>query len=85
MKLPFPALQGYGQVSEETSSANPIVLRLEGSHVLAGLRTFVTAGLDCPLSKEDGEESTAAEGLPSWLTEIRGTRVTIGPDGQTEP
>lgn len=79
MSLPFPALNGYGRVSEESIQSAPIVLRLQGSHILAGLQRFVAAGLDCA-NDDDGRSA----GLPTWLTEIRGTRVSIGLDAAVQ-
>lgn len=76
-------LDGYGSVSEETSQSHPVILRLSGSHVLAGLRTLVSTGMDEPLSPGDEEEQDSA-GLPTWLTEIRTTRATIGADGNAQ-
>jgi hypothetical protein len=83
MMLPFPTLDGYGAVSKETSQAHPIILRLEGNHILAGLRTLVTTGLDDSSTPEEAGEGSA--GLPAWLSEIRGTRVSVGVDGQVLP
>lgn len=76
LRLPFPLLSGYGRVSDETARAHPLTLRLQGSHILAGLRTFVQNGM---AEADDG----AAPGLPTWLTESRGTRLSIGMQGET--
>jgi hypothetical protein len=81
--LPFPALPGYGSVSKESSQAHPIVLRFNGSHVLAGLRTMVANGMDESSSQETGPREHV--GLPTWLSEVRSTRTTIDADGQILP
>lgn len=71
LRLPFPTIPEYSQVSKETTQAFPVTLRLQGSHVLAGLRNLVQTGQD------QGSEANTP-GLPAWLTEIRGTRVSVG-------
>ena len=50
----------------------PIHLRLQGSHVLAGLRSLVRCGME--RSVATGE----SRGLPTWLTEVRSTKVKVG-------
>lgn len=75
LRLPFPSIPGYGEVSDEVIQAHPIEIRLQGSHVLAGLRTLVQSGLN-----SDESLSRESAGLPSWMTDIRGTKVTIGLD-----
>lgn len=78
LKLPVPTMPGYGTVNDETIKAHPIELRLQGSHILAGLRTLVQSGLtsDTFLPQESAS-------LPTWLTNIRGTKVTIGLENRT--
>lgn len=55
----------------------PIRLRLRGNHVLAGLRNLVQCGMDRivvgPQSSFVGQQ-----GLPTWLTEVRSTKVKVG-------
>ncbi|KAJ9479097.1 Chromosome segregation protein [Pseudozyma hubeiensis] len=95
LHLPFPAMQRYNTrslIDMEAYNADPekpkIKLRLEGTHVLAGLRKLVAAGMDRSTRRLDageGEDDDAAEegvkldGLPGWLTEIRGTKVVVQP------
>ncbi|UZJ56288.1 hypothetical protein CBS101457_005608 [Exobasidium rhododendri] len=83
LQLPFPELTGYGSVSKESSQAHPITLRLNGTHVLAGLRTMVLTGMDETSPQSDTSHDFA--GLPTWLSEVRSTRVTIDQAGQIQP
>lgn len=71
-------------------TAEPIRIRLEGSHVHAGLRRLVLAGLDERkmnwLTDDEaahGREITS--GLPSWITQIKGTNVVVGMARSSEP
>lgn len=101
LHLPFPAMQRYNTrslVDMEAYNADPekpkIKLRLEGTHVLAGLRKLVAAGMDRKTERldageaegdDDNDESNAGggavklDGLPGWLTEVRGTKVVVKP------
>lgn len=98
LQLPFPAMQRYNTrslVDMEAYNADPerpkIKLRLEGTHVLAGLRKLVAAGMDRSTRRLDAGEggddrvgtdagaSVQLDGLPGWLTEVRGTKVVVKP------
>lgn len=107
LHLPFPAMQRYNTrslIDMDAYNSDPekpkIKLRLEGTHVLAGLRKLVAAGMDRSTSRldagegqgdDDDEEDGQAEkyegavkpvkldGLPGWLTEVRGTKVVVQP------
>lgn len=88
LRLPFPAgLLGdeYRAPPEDLLVTNPIQLRLDGAHVAAGLRKIVLAGLDVDepgsyfgLDDDNDPPPTARQGLPLWLTEVRGTNIVIG-------
>ncbi|KDN40431.1 hypothetical protein K437DRAFT_238871 [Tilletiaria anomala UBC 951] len=99
LRLPFPRIAPYKVPSMALLDAEPIRIRLEGSHVQAGLRKLVLAGLDeradatstsSPAAASsnvvaaEASESTRdsskeyAVGLPSWLTQVKGTNVVIG-------
>lgn len=100
LHLPFPAVEGYTRPSMRLLQSAPIRLRVEGSHVQAGLRKLVRAGLDDRRDMEqsnalaapgagedeDGEgearrrerEKLFPSGLPSWMTQIKGTNVVVG-------
>lgn len=86
--LPMPEMNGYGNISMSELRESPIQLRLDGTHVLAGLRKLVAAGLDgnkfdLDIGKNDQPSTAAnqtANGLPEWLIDIRGTRVCVGLD-----
>ncbi|SPO25802.1 uncharacterized protein UTRI_03167 [Ustilago trichophora] len=100
LQLPFPAMQRYNTRSlvnmdayNEDPDKQKIKLRLEGTHVLAGLRKLVAAGMDRRTKRLDaGEEGEGEEeadgkgvkldGLPGWLTEVRGTRVVVKPPAE---
>ncbi|PWN49042.1 hypothetical protein IE53DRAFT_388762 [Violaceomyces palustris] len=76
LDLPFPEHETYNQPRMgQEADAEPIRLRLEGSHVLAGLRTFVRSRL----YRVEGEDDQAKSGggLPSWLVDLKGTRVKV--------
>lgn len=81
--LPFPDHVGYHAVPSALLQQHPITLRFDGTHVLAGLRTLVHAGLD---ASTDSSKHTHARlrGLPTWLTEVRGTRVRVGYEGHDD-
>ena len=98
LQLPFPAMQRYNTrslIDMEAYNADPerpkIKLRLEGTHVLAGLRKLVAAGMDRSTRRLDAGEggddrvgtdagaSVQLDGLPGWLTEVRGTKVVVKP------
>ncbi|CDU22728.1 uncharacterized protein SPSC_01358 [Sporisorium scitamineum] len=98
LHLPFPAMQRYNTrtlMDMDAYNADPdkpkIKLRLEGTHVLAGLRKLVAAGMDrstCRLDAGEGDDdaeekeggaSVKLDGLPGWLTEVRGTKVVVQP------
>ncbi len=101
LHLPFPAMQRYNTrslVDMANYNADPekpkIKLRLEGTHVLAGLRKLVAAGMDRRTQRldagegEDDEDDEVGhggggavklDGLPGWLTEVRGTKVVVKP------
>ncbi|KAJ1032973.1 hypothetical protein NDA16_000252 [Ustilago loliicola] len=95
LHLPFPDMQKYNTrslVDMEAYNADPekpkIKLRLEGTHVLAGLRKLVAAGMDRRTQRldagegdeeEDDKAGVKLDGLPGWLTEVRGTKVVIKP------
>ncbi|PWN38167.1 uncharacterized protein FA14DRAFT_159870 [Meira miltonrushii] len=84
--LPMPEMNGYGDLTKSDLRKSPIQLRLDGTHVLAGLRKLVRAGLDGEkfessavkkkLASSDVGQTT--KGLPEWLVDIRGTRVCVG-------
>lgn len=59
----------------EAIKEQPIGLRLEGSHILTGLRNLIQVGLDA-----DHLGDASSKGMPSWLTSIRGTKVTVAVD-----
>ncbi|EST05519.1 Centromere protein Chl4/mis15/CENP-N [Kalmanozyma brasiliensis GHG001] len=91
LHLPFPNMQRYNTrslVDMTAYNADPerpkIRLRLEGTHVLAGLRKVVAAGLDRRTTRlnageEEEEGGVELDGLPGWLTEVRGTKVVVLP------
>nr|CDI53531.1 chromosome segregation protein [Melanopsichium pennsylvanicum 4] len=97
LHLPFPAMQRYNTrslVDMEGYNADPdkpkIRLRLEGTHVLKGLRKLVATGMDRRTQRLDagegeneeegaGREGLKLDGLPGWLTEVRGTKVVVKP------
>ncbi len=62
-----------------------IKLRLEGTHVLAGLRKLVAAGMDRSTARldageaEDDESHVRLDGIPGWLSEVRGTKLVVQP------
>ncbi|MCO5555806.1 hypothetical protein L7F22_009351 [Adiantum nelumboides] len=82
--LPMPEMNGYGEITRAKLRKSPIQLRLDGTHVLAGLRKMVGAGLDgdkFKLSQDNHPSATAMQttkGLPEWLVDVRGTRVCVG-------
>lgn len=84
--LPMPQMNGYGAIARSRLRKSPIQLRLDGTHVLAGLRKLVAAGLDGEKfeqveKRKDGlttNEKSMTKGLPEWLVDVRGTRVCIG-------
>lgn len=83
MRLPFPpSLLGpeYRVPTPKLLSSHPIQLQLNGSHVISGLRKIVLAGLDVDetLPDLDDPSPTARHGLPLWLTEVRGSNITVG-------
>ncbi|CCF52898.1 hypothetical protein NDA14_006217 [Ustilago hordei] len=93
LQLPFPDMQKYNTrslVDMEAYNADPdkprVKLRLEGTHVLAGLRKLVAAGMDRRTQRLDAGEvdeekddkaGVKLDGLPGWLTEVRGTKVVV--------
>ncbi|PWZ02203.1 CHL4-domain-containing protein [Testicularia cyperi] len=99
MHLPFPDMPAYSTdtlVDMSAYNSDPdrakIKLRLEGTHVLAGLRKLVQSGMDRHTSypsttganpsttgaNVDGSAISAElQGLPGWLSEVRGTRVKV--------
>ncbi|EPQ31191.1 uncharacterized protein PFL1_01379 [Pseudozyma flocculosa PF-1] len=106
--LGFPRHPPYKMPDMPTSSrdggadgSTAVKLRLEGTHVLAGLRKLIEAGMDRETSyrpkvenggggdddrSERTAEATRLAGLPGWLTEVRGTKVVVKPPGsQDEP
>lgn len=85
--LPFAADEnGDSVIPEDKIQAHPITLRLEGTHVLAGLRKLVASGLERPARQQGrveadnraADDATPSGGLPQWLVEVRGTRVRVG-------
>lgn len=94
MHLPFPAdMEPYDPTTALTNmesynadpDKNKIKLRLEGTHVLAGLRKLIAAGMDRSTTRFDDKRDAASasgtrlDGLPGWLTEVRGTKVIVAP------
>lgn len=93
LQLPFPDMQKYNTrslIDMEAYNADPdkprVKLRLEGTHVLAGLRKLVAAGMDRRTQRLDAGEvdeekddkvGVKLDGLPGWLTEVRGTKVVV--------
>ncbi|CEH11902.1 Centromere protein Chl4/mis15/CENP-N [Ceraceosorus bombacis] len=88
LHLPTPAEGPYRSVSLVGPGAEPIRLRIQGTHILAGMRALVQSGADDKSAnakdgKRSEEEAGAArrdrKGLPTWLTDVRGTRVVVRP------
>ncbi|GAC71782.1 hypothetical protein PANT_5d00066 [Moesziomyces antarcticus T-34] len=92
LHLPFPSMQRYNTrrlVDMHAYNADPdkpkIKLRLEGTHVLAGLRKLVAAGMDRSTARldageaEDDESHVRLDGIPGWLSEVRGTKLVVQP------
>ncbi|BGO95492.1 hypothetical protein NBRC10512_007747 [Rhodotorula toruloides] len=82
----FPATD----VPFDSSTHPPFLMRLEGSHVLSGLRALVASGLTEVASDQDKENAPGRRdggrpkrtpGLPSWLGEVAGegvNRLSVG-------
>lgn len=98
MRLPFPVKAPYKTPTlpdGAEDAANAIKLRVEGTHVLAGLRKLVAAGMDrhteyrakgtdASNSGSGSGERQKLRGLPGWMTEVRGTKVVVALPGEGE-
>lgn len=87
LHLPTPAAGPYHPVSLNGPGEEAVRLRIQGSHILAGLRALVQSGAD-ERSVRSEDRNTARDGisalherkgLPTWLTDVRGTRVVVRP------
>ncbi|GEM08638.1 CHL4 family chromosome segregation protein [Rhodotorula toruloides] len=83
ISLPYPSEPSFPppDVPFDPSTHPPFLVRLEGWHVLCGLRALVASGLtevEAETKKEDerggkgGERERRTPGLPTWLGEVAG-------------
>ncbi|BGP33506.1 chromosome loss-related protein [Rhodotorula toruloides] len=91
ISLPYPSEPAFPSPDTpfDSSTHPPFLIRLEGSHVLSGLRALVVGGLtevslevegekeNVEGRKGDGKDKRAKRtpGLPSWLGEVAGEGV----------
>lgn len=92
ISLPYPNEPAFPatDVPFDSSTHPPFLMRLEGSHVLSGLRALVASGLTEVASDQDKENAPGRRdggrpkrtpGLPSWLGEVAGegvNRLSVG-------